>query len=215
MRHNTNDFYHNYSFTFFFLSFSPSFTLFPPPQKKKKKNLIFFQLSFLYLLSIDHTGNTGCSPVYLIPANSMPMVQQPFYIVNPSTTTATDLTSIQQLQQANILASNPSLAGASLVSNPATGGYLLVSPGSAGTAANFSMPLVNLASTTSVNSSQPVIPSKKISCFSLSLFLSLFLPLSLHVCARDLLLTLFCVHFSYIVQYHTGDEQSLFSAIQI
>ena len=89
------------------------------------------------------------------------MVQQPFFIINPSTTTATDLTSIQQLQQANILASNPSLAGASFVSNPtAGGGYLLVSPGSAGTAANFSMPLVNLASTTSVNSSQPAIPSK-------------------------------------------------------
>ena len=82
------------------------------------------------------------------------MVQQPFFIINPSTTH----TDLQQVQQANILAANPSLGGASLVSNPA-GGYLLVSPGQ-GAPVNFSMPFVNLASTASINSSQPAVPSK-------------------------------------------------------
>lgn len=100
-------------------------------------------------------GNTGTSPVYLIPASGMPMVQQPFVIINPTT----DLSSLQQLQQANILAgANPSISGTNIVANP-SGGYLLVSPGH-GAAANFSMPLVNIASTTTVNSSQPAVPSK-------------------------------------------------------
>ena len=109
------------------------------------------------------------------------MVQQPFFIINP-TGTATDLSNLQQLQQANILGgANPPLAGASIVANP-SGGYLLVSPGH-GAAANFSMPLVNIASTTTVNSSQPAIPSKfqGIFCFSLSYPLPLSFPSCIHL----------------------------------
>ena len=71
------------------------------------------------------------------------------------------------------------------MSNPA-GGYLLVSPGTAGTAANFSMPLVNLASPASVNSSQPAIPSKfdlktVPVCISVGPSLSLSLSLSFSI----------------------------------
>ena len=117
-------------------------------------------LSLFFFSHITPGGTGGGGPVYIIPAGAMPtMVQQPFFIINPSATTGTagDLSSVQQLQQANLLAANANSSLAGVVSNPA-GGYLLVSPGPG--AANFTMPLVNLASTASVSSSQPAIPSK-------------------------------------------------------
>ena len=117
----------------------------------------FYVCVFDDLYSLPPTpilGNSTGGPLYIIPASGMPMVQQPFYIINPSTSAA----ELPSLPQTNVLAANPSLAGASLISNPA-GGYFLVSPGH-GAPANFSMPLVNLASTASINSSQPAVPSE-------------------------------------------------------